>query len=246
MNQKPAVPVTQVFETREYDQFSIIPGNRPVNRDHVDRIKKSMEKNYMFEPIKVNKTGGIVDGQHRHTAAKELGLPLRYYVDSKATTKDVAEMNHLTKKWSHTDFAQAYSKQGNDNYQKYESFRAVFPEFSHSLVISLLSYKADRTIAAEKLFGAGLFEVVNYDHAIQFAETLRKIGNHFPGYNKRAFVFAVLKVSQTPGFKFETLIHKISMKSNLLKDYSQTSDYIQALEEVYNYSSIKSQRLRFY
>lgn len=67
-------------ETKEYDRFSFLTANRPVDYNHVNKIKKSLQE-YGFldsQPITVNNEMQIIDGQHRFVACKEMGLPIKF------------------------------------------------------------------------------------------------------------------------------------------------------------------------
>lgn len=245
MNKRPiAKAVKQIYETKEYDRFKIMDSNRPINRLHVENLKKSMTKEYLFDPIQVDGKGEIVDGQHRYTAIKELGLPLRYYIDRKYNTQTVATMNNLSKKWVHNDYAMSYSTQGNNHYALYKEFRNQYPNLSHGTSLALLGGHTDRSMAAEKHFTNGTFEVKQLKKATEIAEELTKLSKIYPQASKSQFMYAVIKVSDNPEFDFKKLSHKISKKSELLRDYSQTKDYVKALEDIYNWNS--SKKVRFY
>ena len=61
----------QVFETRDYDQFKKLNGNRNINESQVDGIVHSiLEVGYQPVPILVNEFMEIIDGQHRLEAVK--------------------------------------------------------------------------------------------------------------------------------------------------------------------------------
>ena len=67
-----------VRRTNEYDKFKFIEFNRPINKNHVATLKSKIEHNDMQTIITVDYNYGILDGQHRFTAYKELGLPFNY------------------------------------------------------------------------------------------------------------------------------------------------------------------------
>ena len=72
--------VSVIYETYDYDKFSLLKSNRPVNKAHVIRLVESMDEEYLLSPITTNEKFQIIDGQHRFTAAKEKGLPIRYII----------------------------------------------------------------------------------------------------------------------------------------------------------------------
>jgi ParB-like chromosome segregation protein Spo0J len=70
----------QVHTTTDYFLFKSIDGNRNKNLLHINRLRESMSKNYLFTVIIVNENYEIIDGQHRFDVIQELKLPLNYIV----------------------------------------------------------------------------------------------------------------------------------------------------------------------
>lgn len=67
-----------VRRTNDYDKFKFIEFNRPINKTHLATLKNKIEHKDMQTIITVDYNYGILDGQHRFTAYKELGLPFNY------------------------------------------------------------------------------------------------------------------------------------------------------------------------
>lgn len=73
-------------ETKEYEKFTFLSTNRPVQRNHVNKLKKSLSEYGFLEsqPITVTEDYKILDGQHRFIACKEMGIPIKYVkIDTK-------------------------------------------------------------------------------------------------------------------------------------------------------------------
>ena len=64
--------VNQVLQTNVHSIFKTQKGNRPINKNHLDRLILSMKKKYLISPILVNEKMEVIDGQHRLQAQKEL------------------------------------------------------------------------------------------------------------------------------------------------------------------------------
>ena len=81
--------VGDIHETKDYNLFDMVKGNREVNRSHVNRLKDKIRRRDLKElPITVlskNKSGKfpIFDGQHRYLARSELNKPIRFIVAEK-------------------------------------------------------------------------------------------------------------------------------------------------------------------
>ena len=70
-----------INQTTDYDRFTFIEGNRDICHLHLNRLIQSMQEKCIPVPILVNEKYEIVDGQHRWSAVKHLGLTLYYHVE---------------------------------------------------------------------------------------------------------------------------------------------------------------------
>ena len=114
--------IGEVKETYEYDLFSFLDGNRPVNSSNYKKLKASMTEKLLMCPIIVNEKYEIIDGQHRYSASKELGLPIRYIVVEGYDLKDVKRYNVVSKNWKLTDFLNMHASEGKYSYVAFEYF----------------------------------------------------------------------------------------------------------------------------
>ena len=136
--------VATVQETRDYARFSLMELNRDVNRQHVERLKQSFERDYLLAPILVNENFEIVDGQHRFTAAKEMGLPIRYVVANGYTIEHVKMLNHEGKNWSVMDHFMSYVKQGVPAYVNTAKLFGKFDGLTDNSIASIVYKFSER------------------------------------------------------------------------------------------------------
>lgn len=120
-----------IYETNDYDKFKFLLWNRPVDRKHVERLKESIKKNIYLEPISVSKDFIILDGQHRFTAYKELGMAFKYIIETSTDKHSniVITKNTLLEKWKIIDYISAYAKDGYEHYKTILKFMDEFKEF---------------------------------------------------------------------------------------------------------------------
>ena len=88
------------FQTKDYDIFQIIEGNRPVDEKHVKQLISNMTKYGNLTPnfpIVVNEAIEVIDGQHRIAALKELGWPVFYQVQADLGLDTVQGINQASK-----------------------------------------------------------------------------------------------------------------------------------------------------
>lgn len=100
---------SQVFKTKDYSQFILDSEyNRDINITNVKRIKKSIQtfgdSGECF-PIVVDEKGVIIDGQHRFTARKELGLTIYYIQSTELESKKLGGINDAVSRWKSNDFS---------------------------------------------------------------------------------------------------------------------------------------------
>lgn len=113
--------IGNVFETNDYDRFKFISGNRKINHNLVKSISQSMLRHGWKGPAIICKEGEngaleIADGQHRFTAAKSQGIPVRYEIDNDISLSQIQNMNNIVKTWNNKDFIQSYCDMGNEHY----------------------------------------------------------------------------------------------------------------------------------
>jgi hypothetical protein len=119
-----------IKSTTDYDQFIFRTDNRekknsltPVDETHVKRLVESItECNLLhMQPIIVNEKLEIIDGQHRLSAAKRLGVEIYYQVVPNLTARDIILMN-ISKGWTLGDYLNFYVENGYPEYIKMKEF----------------------------------------------------------------------------------------------------------------------------
>ena len=60
----------RIYKTTNYGMFKLKFGNRPIDNNHVNKLRRSMTKQFIKTPITVNKRMEICDGQHRLQQSK--------------------------------------------------------------------------------------------------------------------------------------------------------------------------------
>lgn len=155
-------------KTTNYKQFKTLSHNRDINKRQVSNIENSIRTLdlTMFSPIMV-KNNYIIDGQHRFTACKNLGLPIYYIELDTLKEKDVVTaislLNNNSKNWSAEDFLHLYCQLGVENYTKVKDFMTETQVNSLSVAIYFLSGFNQYKSAINKKFKDGLFEINNED-----------------------------------------------------------------------------------
>lgn len=169
--------------TTDYDQFSLIEGNRPLNKGLILSLEESIlnEGNYLeTQPIIVNEKMEIIDGQHRWAVAKNLQKELFYIVSKGATLREAKIWNSRKRQWLSVDYLRAYLQQGDRAAQTLAEF---MQEYKLSIAISAkLLMKTPNGSRAMKYFREGKFEIRDLAWAQNVAGIVLTVRQHSPDY----------------------------------------------------------------
>ena len=232
----------QVHTTTDYHLFKSIDGNRNKNLLHINRLKKSMQENYLFTVIIVNENFEIIDGQRRFDVIKELYLPLRYIICLGYGLDEVHILNQNSKNWTSADYLEGYFNLGYAQYVNFKKF-IVKHEINIQIAMYLLS-GADSSDMIKK-FNSGEFKIKDLKEAENIIDKLHMCGAYFPQYKMRWFVFAMVKLLKKPQFEFTEFLQKLKTQPTALQVCNDVSQYISLIEEIYNYRRREKVNLRY-
>ena len=236
----------KIESTKNYDQFKFLPGNRLLDEKHVLRLITSMRQRDFLVPIAVNSEMYVIDGQHRLEARKRLELVVPYYMIGDLGLQEVQSLNAQQKKWSIEDFTNSFIRLGNKDYEIYKWFRDRY-RLSHVESVAMLS--GDELGVKNRnyshIFALGGFKVKDLQGAKQRAEMLEQIAPFFDHYNQRSFVQAFLWLLTKKSFDFKTFLQRLEAQPTALRKCSEKDQYIDLIEQIYNYRSPNKVSLRY-
>lgn len=110
------IDVPEIHHSTDYDSFHFFPENRQLVLSHVHRLidDKTFPIGFRSCPIRVTDQKYIVDGQHRFTAAKKLGIPIYYVIDSKANSDSIRICNSNQLRWVGDDYLHFFAERDRD------------------------------------------------------------------------------------------------------------------------------------
>jgi len=237
--------VNRVRKTHNYNMFGAIDGNRTINQTHVRALKKSINKEHVPTPIIVNSKYEIIDGQHRVEAIKQLGKPVYFVVIDDLAVNDVKRLNTIGRNWTVKDFMELYIKEGNQNYIVYRNFLDKY-KFNHNETITLLGNKKTTGGTQCMMFRDGDFVVHDYNRAVRNVEKILMVKDYYDGYRRRSFVYALLDLFGNEKYDHDRFLKKLKYQSVKLQDQTTFKQYLQVIEEIYNYKTSEKNRVRFY
>lgn len=235
--------VGKIFETKDFNVFKFRPDNRPINLLNVKEKMESISQVGQMNPVTIDAGFHVIDGQHRLIACKNLDIAVKYVFDDRPrSSADIAHIQSQYKKWSPSDEVASFS-QSNDNYKVYEEFKKEYPEFGHTILLTVLSNKINRDTNIEKDWHEGRFTVIDKNKAKKTLENLRALGRFYTGYSKRSFILSILKIQTIKDFDMSRLLRKMPKRCKEIMDFSRMEDYIDVLESIYNWKETK--KLKF-
>lgn len=234
--------IGQILETNEYDKFSFKPGNRRIDQNHLAYVEGKMKEEYLIAPIMVNAKMEIMDGQHRFMACRHLNLPVRYYITDDMDAEEIARMNNVAKRWKPEDYANVFT---GEDYKSYRAFRTTYPKIVHTIAVILLGGVENKRHNGDNAFRTGYFKVKSYSKAVAVAKLIMQIGDYTKESTKRSFVLALLHCMTFKEFDEKRLLRKIKHRANLLRGYARVDEFIQAIQEIYNWMEQKENKVSF-
>lgn len=220
-----------LYKTHNYGQFSIMPGNRPINMAHVQHLKKSFEERQLIVPILVNEKMEVIDGQHRLEVCRQTGLPVYFLILDKYGIREVQMLNTNMKNWGVEDYLSCYCNEGIEDYIKYREFRAKFG-FDHQVSLAFLM---GNTGKYHMIFNEGNLKIKSYDKAEKAAEMVSDFSKIYKGYKRKSFVFAMMSIMRHPEYNHQEMLDKVKLQQTRLVDCPTVESYMTLLEELYNY-----------
>ena len=235
----------KIQKTNNYYRFNSVDGNRNVNEAHVNRLVKSFEEEFLISPITVNKEMEVVDGQHRLEACKRLGLPVYYFVVDSYKREQVQRLNVNTRNWNAEDFVTSMVACGNQHYEILKDYKETY-KIPYTSCISILSGGVGN-IGSDSIlrFKEGRFECKEVARAKEFGEFVLLSSEFFEKSNGKSYIMALLKCFDNEAFSVSEYIHKLKMHASLLDKCRSSKQYLETIEEIYNYDRRGKVNLRF-
>lgn len=216
-------------KTTNYDMFHRVVGNRPISVNRIQKLKEVIRKKDLRHenPIKVDYSYGIMDGQHTIAACKELGLPV-YYMFTEMSIEDVANFNENRDTWSISDHVISKSDLGRSPYKKILKYVNEWGiQISIIIEIFSLSHRSLRD-------GTLIFGVATEDKGLDLYEALKVVQKFYDGAFKARFIRALKTARKDDRFDMGVFMKRVKYNTVKLLDCSSTEEYIRIIEKIYN------------
>ena len=238
--------VNQVLQTNVHSIFKRQKGNRPINKNHLDRLILSMKKKYLISPILVNEKMEVIDGQHRLQAQKELNLPTYYIKNKGYGIEETRIFNQNSNNWTANNFMEAFCDLGMPEYIKYKKFQKKYKFNLQCTMNLLMGNNSSQNGNVYEIFKAGLFKVTSLKQATKIAESVLEIGEYYLGYKRRSFITAIQKSMSLKEYNHKYFLKKLKSQRTRMVDCTSWKQYLTLMEDIYNYRTMKEKRIRLY
>lgn len=244
----------KIKQTRKYDQFVSEQTNRPITSKDgrtMDLLRQSMKK-YGFLPFPIlvlassdsNGPLRIIDGNHRYTIAKELGLPI-LYVETDRYDIVIAETAAGQSPWKLNHYVASFAAQGKENYVKLMEF-CEQTELPISCAASMLYGQSASSNNANVEIKAGSFKIRSLDAAKRVSAIASAISNYVDWAYGQKCLGALSRFVALPAFSDDRMIKKIEAHNNRLRKCATLEECSDMLSDLYNHASSEKIPLSFY
>lgn len=235
-----------INQTNDYSIFKTIQGNRVLNRSNLLRLEKSiLEKNLLeYNPIIVNDSFEVIDGQHRLEVAKNNKLSIFYVVLSGGGLDSVQLFNANQQAWVKANYLDSYIRLG---IQDYVILRDFMKQFGLPLTTAtqLLSSVGDRDELQHR-FKRGEFRVDSLRAGVNFAEQLNELKEYTEKNVWRLDNFVNALRTAYKKTNHTTFIHKLQVHNKKIRREGSIVNYLRQFEDIVNFRSGANSRVRLY
>lgn len=230
----------KIQKTTDYSKFRFSLENRDVqlSKPSSRNLRDSMNRYGWLDafPMMCKQNGKalvIVDGQHRFSIAKEIGLPVKYVIDN--TDVDVSRINESQRSWNLHDYMNRWQKDGRTEYNSVQEFMDEYG-LPIGMAINMLYGNTVTQGHAMKEFRRGNFRVRNRVRAEKIARAYNKvIGANNSAKNSR-FLAALQMCFNVADFDPDRFVDSCQKYPHMIQPYGRTSDYLDMIEEIYNHA----------
>lgn len=225
-------------ESKMYEKFNMLEQNRNLNRNHINKIKNSIQKHgYLTSnPIIVDSDMNIIDGQHRFVACQEMGLPINYEVIDDSENM-IIDLNTTQRKWSINDYIKYYAvKDKNPNYER---VLTLIKKYKTSVETILL-------IGLGKSSSGGLSDIIKSGQLKFGIDNILRVDEQFKNISSIAknaklkptgrLIKGLIEISKLSKFKWNKMIDQSIKYPTVAYNCRTAVEYAVMLKELYNYN----------
>lgn len=226
----------KIYRTCDYDKFSFLTGNRSVEKQRIEKIRKSIEAVGLIPaPIICNEKGEIIDGQGRYMTCKEMKLPIYYMVIDGLGLDACVQMNISGTKWTKMDYINSYADRGNETYKFLQS---LIEKYRLPVDVTIVTCTDRQCIKFNSTVENGEFYIdpKNYPEIVETLNYLAEFKNAISSLNGRkiSMYFALIWIYRHSEADTDRVLSTFRNIKTVDKAIGDVYDALDIIEEVYN------------
>ncbi|MGL6098207.1 MAG: ParB N-terminal domain-containing protein [Fusobacteriaceae bacterium] len=236
----------QIYYTRDYDKFKMLGDNRVVVISNA--IRESISTKGILEPITVDESLNVIDGQHRFHVAKSLNIPIPFKMVVGLTLLDVLDTKATTRNWTAKNYIDYYAVNMNKHYITLKDM-IVKEELSTRTLVALYHFgRHDIGSSEEKaIVNTGklnMYKQKEYGNTIisNYRELIQLMGSNKTQAIKRA----LFKIMDSDNYNHNRMLSQLEKCGATVLFNTKSLKYSQCiskLEEVFNYRQRNKMKL---
>mgnify|MGYP003132939102 CR=1 FL=1 len=232
----------KIINLEPKDKVKMLTYNRPVNRALVNKLKESMKKYGVLSSITIYQNDEetlVVDGQHRWTAASELGLSVPAISISWDAMDAIVEMNTIQVNWTMANFVDFFSVHKNPEIKKpYALLKKKHEEHPYLTYGSLSKLYGKPN--SNQAFKEGKWRLTGEDKGDVLVSWLKEIVDYLPYAYTERFISAYKVVAEHTDYSHKRMMRKLKSKHNIeVLTTSNPKSYGIMLTKIYNFNQKK-------
>lgn len=234
----------KIINLKPKDKVKMLAYNRPVNRSLVNKLKESMNKYGVLSSITIYQNDEeilVVDGQHRWTAASELGLSVPAISISWDAMDAIVEMNTIQVNWTMDNFVDFFTVHKNPEINKaYNLLKKKREQYPH-LTYSSLSKIYGKPSSTGEAFKQGRWRIIDVEKGDLMVKWLDDLAEYLPYAHSARFIHAYRDVANHDEYSHKRMLSKLGSKHNIeILTSSNPKNYGIMLTKIYNYNQKKN------
>lgn len=239
---KNKIKIIQLNE-KSKKKVTMLDYNRPVDKKLVNKLKQSMETYGVLSAVTVYEDTDeyrLVDGQHRWTAASELGLTIPAISISWDAMNAIVEMNTIQVNWTLENFVDFFSVHANPEikmaYSMLKSKKEEYPHLTYSSLSKI--YGKPNNGEAFKAGKWRLTDVTGGDRIVSYLDDLKK---HLSYAYSARFIHAYKDVASHEDYDHVRMMKKLNSNHGVsILTSSNPKNYGAMLTKIYNFKQAKN------
>ncbi|MCK5788551.1 MAG: ParB-like nuclease domain-containing protein [Chlamydiia bacterium] len=218
---KEKLVLDKIYRTKDYSKFKFSKVNRLIDTSQVKKLVKTIKLEGQLEPIVVDSSFTVLNGQHRLTACIELGIEVIYLLSKKKTSQRmILASNNVSKSWTLEDYLHSNVAAGKKDYivvKKYKEDYVV----SLPITLSVLKIKSSE-------FKSGNLVLDVTDAMKKDFKLIEEFSGEHQAFGNKRFLTEVLKYLRHEGFDKEKFKRQIRQYNSWISNNYTNIDGIRA------------------